>query len=68
MNEKIRCTGLNPDLINNKINIRMSWQRLGRNTYTMGGKGKTLYQVNKEYECMTTQQAIQELKHHRNGK
>lgn len=54
MNEKIRCTGLNPDLVNNKINIRMSWQRLGRNTYTMGGKGKTLYQVNQEYECMSS--------------
>ena len=53
MNEKIRCSGLIPDFANNKMNIRMSWQRVGRNTYTMGGKGKTLIQINQEYECMS---------------
>ena len=35
------------------MQIRMPFQRLGRNTYTIGGKGKTLRQMHVEYATMT---------------
>ena len=53
MNDKIRFTGLIPDLESNQMKIRMSCQRLGRNSYTMGGKGKSHLQILQEYECMS---------------
>ena len=53
MNENLRVTGLMPDLIKKKMQIRMPFQCLGRNTYTIGGKGKTLRQMHVEYATMT---------------
>ena len=53
MNENLRVIGLMPDLTKKKMQIRMPFQRLGRNTYTIGGKGKTLRQMHVEYASMT---------------
>lgn len=53
MNENLSIIGMIPDLKNKKMQIRMSFQRLGRNTYTIGGKGKTLRQMHVEYATMS---------------
>ena len=53
MNENLSIIGMIPDLKNKKMQIRMPFQRLGRNTYTIGGKGKTLRQMHVEYATMT---------------
>ena len=53
MNENLNIIGMIPDLKNKKMQIRMPFQRLGRNTYTIGGKGKTLRQMHVEYATMT---------------
>ena len=53
MKENLRVNGLMPDLTKNKMQIRMPFQRLGRNTYTIGGKGKTARQMLVEYTTMT---------------
>lgn len=53
MNENLSIIGMIPDLKNKKMQIRMPFQRLGRNTYTIGGRGKTLRQMHVEYATMT---------------
>lgn len=53
MNENLSIIGMIPDLKNKKMQIRMPFQRLGRNTYTIGGKGKTLRQMHVEYATMS---------------
>ena len=53
MNENFTVVGLIPDLTKKKMQIRMPFQRLGRNTYTIGGRGKTLRQMHVEYATMT---------------
>ena len=52
MNENFKVVGLIPDLTKKKMQIRMPLQRLGRNTYTIGGKGKTFRQMQVEYYTM----------------
>lgn len=53
MNENLSIIGMIPDLKNKKMQIRMPFQRLGRNTYTIGGRGKTLRQMHVEYATMS---------------
>lgn len=53
MNENLSIIGMKPDLKNKKMQIRMPFQRLGRNTYTIGGRGKTLRQMHVEYATMS---------------
>ena len=53
MNGNLSIIGMRPDLKNKKMQIRMPFQRLGRNTYTIGGRGKTLRQMHVEYATMT---------------
>ena len=53
MNENLSIIGMIPDLKNKKMQIRMPVQRLGRNTYTIGGRGKTLRQMYVEYATMS---------------